>query len=52
MYYIIKDFVELEEEAETETDKAGEIKKLQAEFLKKHEELNRLAEQINELENW
>jgi hypothetical protein len=26
------------------------IKKLTAEFIKKHEELNRMAEEINELE--
>jgi hypothetical protein len=51
--YIVKDLVELEdlEEGEGEcTDKAEKIKKLTAEFIKKHEELNRLAERINELE--
>jgi hypothetical protein len=39
-----------EEEDQKGTDKAEKIKKLTAEFVKKHEELNRLAEQINELE--
>ena len=39
-----------EEEDQNGTDKAEKIKKLTAEFVKKHEELNRLAEQINELE--
>ncbi len=39
------------EETDEATDKAEKIKKLQAEFMKKHEELNRLAEQIDELEN-
>ena len=51
--YIVKDFVELkdmEEETENNTDKAEKIKQLTAEFVKKHEELNRLAELINELE--
>jgi hypothetical protein len=56
--YILKDFVELEdtenidevEEDTKGTDKANKIKKLTAEFVKKHEELSRLAEQINELE--
>ena len=51
--YIIKDFIELEgseEGAEKGTDKAEKIKKLTAEFVKKHEQLNQLAEQINELE--
>jgi len=54
--YIAKDFIELEdmEEGEEEdtngTDKADKIKKLTIEFVKKHEELNKLAEQINELE--
>ena len=38
------------EEDQNGTDKAEKIKKLTAEFVKKHEELNRLAEQINELE--
>jgi hypothetical protein len=50
--YIIKDFInleDLEEEETTEIDKAEKIKKLTAEFVKKHEELNRLAEMINEL---
>lgn len=49
--YVVKDFVELGEETEDCTDRAGQIKKLQAEFMKTHEELNRLAELINELEN-
>jgi len=40
-----------EEEDQKGTDKAEKIKKLTAEFVKKHEELNRLAEQITELEN-
>lgn len=40
--YIIKDPVE--------PHKAYKIKKLTAEFMKMHEQLNRLAEQINELE--
>jgi hypothetical protein len=51
--YIVKDLVELEnndERTENSTDKAEKIKKLTVEFVKKHEELNRLAEQINELE--
>ena len=48
--YIIKDFVELEEETEEVTDKAEKIKELTAEFVKKQEQLNRLAEQIKELE--
>ena len=48
--YIVKDFVELEEEAEQVTDKADKIKKLTAEFVKTHERLNELAEQIKELE--
>ena len=48
--YIIKDLVELEDEADTGADKAYKIKKLTAEFMKMHEQLNRLAEQINELE--
>ena len=39
-----------EEEDQKGTDKAENIKKLTAEFVKKHEELNRLAELINELE--
>jgi hypothetical protein len=39
-----------EEEDENVIDKAEKIKKLTAEFVKKHEELNILAEQINELE--
>ena len=47
--YIIKDLVELEDEAEkgTEPDK---LKKLTTEFMKTHEQLNMLAEQINALE--
>jgi hypothetical protein len=51
--YILKDFIELEdaeEEIENNTDKAEKIKKLTQEFVKKHEELSRLAEMINELE--
>jgi hypothetical protein len=51
--YIIKDFTGLEDTEEEDTgdiDKAEKIKKLTAEFIKKHEELNRLAELINELE--
>ena len=39
-----------EEETERSTDKAEKIKKLTAEFIKKHEELNSLAELINDLE--
>jgi hypothetical protein len=39
-----------EEEDQKITDKAEKIKKLTADFVKKHEELNRLAEQITELE--
>lgn len=39
-----------EEEIENNTDKAEKIKKLTQEFVKKHEELSRLAEMINELE--
>lgn len=46
--YIVKDFVELEDEVDI--DKAGKIKKLTAEFIKTHERLNELAEQIKELE--
>jgi hypothetical protein len=49
--YIIKDYVELEDEAEAGIDKAEKIKKLTDEFVKKQEQLNRLAEQINALEN-
>jgi|SRR5674476_559956 len=51
--HIVKDFVELEDiedEAERGTDKGEKIKQLTAEFVKKHEQLNKLAEQINELE--
>ena len=51
--YIIKDWVELndlEEGAEKGTDKGEKIKQLTAEFVKTHEQLNKLAEQINELE--
>jgi len=52
--YVVKDLVEVEEEEEEETenstDKTEKIKQLTAEFVKKHEELNRLAELINELE--
>jgi hypothetical protein len=33
------------------TDKTDKIKKLTAEFVKLHEELGLLPEQINELEN-
>ena len=40
-----------EEEDQKVTDKAEKIKILTAAFVKKHEELNRLAEQITELEN-
>jgi hypothetical protein len=49
---MIKDFVKLEdiEEAEKGTDKGEKIKQLTAEFFKTHEQLNKLAEQINELE--
>ena len=45
--YIIKDLVELTEET---TDKAEKIKKLTADFVKTHEKLSTLAEQINALE--
>lgn len=38
------------ERVENGTDKVEKIKKLTAEFVKKHEQLNILAEQINELE--
>ena len=51
--HMIKDFVELEdieEGAEQGTDKKEKIKQLTAEFVKTHEQLNKLAEQINELE--
>lgn len=52
--HIIKDIVELEdiqeEEQEEKGDKAEKIKKLTGEFLKTHERLNELAEQIKELE--
>ena len=48
--YLIKDFVELEDEAAENTDKADKIKKLTAEFVKTHERLNELAELIDELE--
>lgn len=48
--YIIKDPVELEDEAEKGTEPEDKLKKLQVEFFKTHERLNRLAEQINELE--
>jgi hypothetical protein len=51
--YVVKNLVEVkeeEEETENDTDKAEKVKKLTVEFVKKHEELNRLAEQINELE--
>jgi len=56
--YIVKDYVELKETEDidevekntNDTDKAEKIKELTAEFVKKHEELGRLAEQINELE--
>ncbi|RPJ73659.1 MAG: hypothetical protein EHM20_11880 [Alphaproteobacteria bacterium] len=41
---------EMQEEDQKGTDKAEKIKMLTADFVKKHEELNRLAEQINELE--
>jgi uncharacterized protein YlxW (UPF0749 family) len=49
--YTAKDYVELVEETKEDTDKAAKIKKLTDEFVKTHEQLNRLAEQINELEN-
>lgn len=50
--YIRKDSVELEdiEDMENSTDKTDKIKRLTAEFVKQHERLNQLAEQINELE--
>lgn len=48
--YIIKDFVELEEETEKDTEPEDKLKKLQAEFFKTHDQLNTLAEQINALE--
>jgi hypothetical protein len=51
--HIVKDFVELEdleEGTEKGTDKGEKIKQLTAEFVKTHEQLNKLAEQINELE--
>jgi ribosomal protein L37AE/L43A len=51
--HMIKDFVELEdieEGAEQGTDKKEKIKQLTAEFVKTHEQLNKLTEQINELE--
>ncbi|KKG13073.1 hypothetical protein [Methanosarcina sp. 2.H.A.1B.4] len=48
--YIIKDPEELEDEAEKGTEPEDKLKKLQAEFMKTHEQLNRLAEQINEFE--
>ena len=48
--YIIKDPLEPHEEADKGTDKADEIKNLTAEFVKTHERLNLLAEQINALE--
>jgi hypothetical protein len=41
---------EPQEGVEIGTDKVKKIKKLTDEFVKKREELNRLAEQINELE--
>lgn len=49
--YIIKDSSEHQEEADKSTGNETELKKLQAEFMKMHEQLNRLAEQINALEN-
>jgi hypothetical protein len=36
--------------AKEDIDKTEKIKKLTVEFVKKHEELNKLAEKINELE--
>ena len=48
--YIIKDPAELADEAEKGTEPEDKLKKLQAEFFKTHERLNRLAEHINELE--
>jgi hypothetical protein len=43
-------YSEPQEEAEKGTDKAEKIKKLSAEFVKTHEKLSTLAEQINALE--
>jgi len=48
--YIIKDFVELGQETEKDTEPEDKLKKLQAEFFKTHDQLNTLAEQINALE--
>ena len=51
--YIVKDSSELEEEKKETTediDKAEKIKKLTEEFMKTHDRLNELAEQIKELE--
>jgi hypothetical protein len=48
--YIIKDLVELKEEAEQGTEQGDELKKRTAEFIFLHEQLNELAEQINALE--
>jgi len=44
-------YSEPQEEAEKGTGNEDKLKKLQAEFFKTHEKLNRLAEQINELES-
>lgn len=44
-------FSEPQEEAEKGTGNEDELKKLQAEFFKTHERLNKLAEQINEFES-
>jgi hypothetical protein len=44
-------YSEPQEEAEKGTGNEDKLKKLQAEFFKTHEQLNRLAEQINELES-
>jgi hypothetical protein len=48
--YIIKDSSEPQEEAENGTGTEDKLRKLQAEFMKTHEQLNKLAEQINALE--
>lgn len=42
--------LEPQEGQEKDVEKGEKIKKLTAEFVKKHEQLNKLAEQINELE--
>jgi len=48
--YIIKDSSEPQEEAEKSTGNEDKLKQLQVEFFQTHEQLNRLAEQINALE--